>query len=336
MKKVALFLLFLLLIIPTHLSFADSTNILKLDFKTEAFFHNLEYLEEAAEFKEGQTFFGNHVWFQGVYEANEEVSFSTGVFFGKIYGSEKSLDPIEPLLTFDYHPDDDFRFVFGNLDTKKHKLWEAIFDDVIRYDRPLETGAEIFYAHNAFSERVWINWQKLNTSKHREKFDIGSISKLNLDPLSFEAQAHIIHEGGQLHSEGSLSDNFVIGVGAQYKVRALNESRVSVRWLYSYDRPDRSDESLTKSGRGVEIEFYIPLSDWEIIYSAWFGDDFLTEDGDPFYRADELMKLEINKTFNITKNVEIVMGVTGFWLEDAFTHSEKVLLSYSTDFNMFN
>ena len=58
-----LILLFLFFIVFPPLSFAES---LKLDFKTEAFFHNLEYLGKPARLEEGKTFFGDHIWEQWI------------------------------------------------------------------------------------------------------------------------------------------------------------------------------------------------------------------------------------------------------------------------------
>ncbi len=306
---------------------------LEFNFNSKSYFHNLEYID--IPYREGETFFGDHITLQTVYKPNDVISYTGGVFLGKTYGAEVSLEPVQPILTFHYQPGDNFSLTFGSLKKEGHTFLDAIFDDVLQYTRPQETGFEIFAAYKPVRGNLWINWQLLNTPEHREKFDFGSITEITVKPVALDIQLHIIHRGGQLYGSGPVSDNYTSAIGITYPLPFFDECRISGHYLFSRDVPDRSIPSLTQDGSGVEGEIFINILKWKIFYSLWSGDKFYTEDGDPFYQADSLMKLGFDRTFDITKKVNIILGATSYYIDDNFTHSAKLLVNFGADFKMF-
>ena len=87
---------------------------------------------------------------------------------------------------------------------------------------------------------AWINWQRLNTAAHRERFDAGYRAAVRLYPtIRLLGQWHVVHEGGQQFASGPVSDSQGFGLGLEWS-RALTRRaalrRTDMRWPHAMSR----------------------------------------------------------------------------------------------------
>ena len=98
---------------------------------------------------------------------------------------------------------------------------------------------------------MWIEWQRLNTPEHRERFDGGFKGRIAAGgPLSFPIQIHIVHEGGQLFSSGPVADSGVISAGVRIAGTplALDSAALELIGLASRFVPNRAQDDRTRDG----------------------------------------------------------------------------------------
>ena len=61
-----------------------------------------------------------------------------------------------------------------------------------------EAGLAWTFTGDAWKHEIWIDWQRVNTQDHRERFDAGATGELKVSRLAFiPLELHIVHEGGQ-------------------------------------------------------------------------------------------------------------------------------------------
>ena len=99
----------------------------------------------------------------------------------------------------------------------------------------------------------WLDWQRLNTPDHRERFDGGVNASLRVtDALALPLQIHIVHEGGQLHAAGPVTDSAAIagGVSLHHSFRGGYLGFLELFGLVSRYVPDRSRPELNTDGAG--------------------------------------------------------------------------------------
>ena len=99
LKACAIFIILLLsAMLPCT---AAGAGEIDLNLKARSFFYNLEYV--GIPFRTGETFFGDHISPRFSYHPSDSVTLTGGMLVGKAYGSEETLDPVEPVFTFSYH-----------------------------------------------------------------------------------------------------------------------------------------------------------------------------------------------------------------------------------------
>jgi len=301
---------------------------------SQSYLVNLEYTGAASEYREGETFFGEYFTLAAVYRPSPAISLAAGAFLGWSFGKDDELEEIEPYFRFFYRPNDNFDLTFGNLSRERHTFLEAIFDDALVYDRPTEHGLELYGGWKWFSQSVWVNWQGLNTPEHREKFDLGAITKADLDWLCLDFQFHYIHRGGQLFDVGPVYDDFSLALGGQIllPIPFLDRSGLAAHWLHSHIIPDRSEDERL-GGDGAELTLFAEKWGVRVFASYWFGDEFLTEDGDPFYRADDFFKFGLAKTFDLTDWISLEVGANGYVIDGEFVHDEHLLIGIHFEYD---
>jgi hypothetical protein len=133
---------------------------------------------------------------------------------------------------------------------------------------------------------VWLDWQRVNTPDHRERFDAGANARVSVsDRLAIPMQLHIVHEGGQLFASGPVADS--VGAAAGVEIRGapgfLDAASLEVFALASRVVPDRSVAPRTLSGAGFLARAAGEVAGWRGHLLVWRGDDFITDEGDPNY-----------------------------------------------------
>jgi hypothetical protein len=160
--------------------------------------------------------------------------------------------------------------------------------ETLAFDRPYEAGMQWKFAGSRLRQDIWINWQRLNTAEHRERFDGGAnldigISRVVAIPLQF----HVVHEGGQLFASGPVADSAAVSTGAILRARGagLDHAALELYALLSRYVPDRSQPTRRRNGAGFFGRASGERSGWRGHLIFWRGDDFIKEEGDPNYMS---------------------------------------------------
>jgi hypothetical protein len=160
--------------------------------------------------------------------------------------------------------------------------------ETLAFDRPYEAGLQWTWASARLRHEAWINWQRLNTSSHRERFDAGLSADLQLKRwVILPVQLHVVHEGGQLHAEGPVADSAALGTGLRLARTSQRRGSLSFEVLGLVSRyvPDRETPASTKSGAAVFARAAIEHRGWRGHTIFWRGNDFIKDEGDPNYQS---------------------------------------------------
>jgi len=250
------------------------------------------------------------------------------------------------MLSVDFRPRENFGLTFGNLRPGDHVLLPALYDQTLIYERPTEHGLESYGGSRRradgsrlFDGRIWINWQKLNTAEHREKFNVGSMATLHFGALELEGQLHFVHRGGQLYNAGPVTDNPAFILGGIWEiplpVGRLPRAGLAARRYWSKNVADRETPGTTETGSGSELLAFIDLWGWRIQVAGWFGSDFFAEDGQPFYRADRLTRLSVRKDWRPLDRLIIRAGLDVYDLHGSHPYDLFLTVDFGALFPLF-
>ncbi|PYR95085.1 MAG: hypothetical protein DMF84_03615 [Acidobacteria bacterium] len=247
-------------------------------------------------FREGETILGAAARIGADLEVSPRVTLSLGVFGNQRFGSEKAFEQVRPVISLRVHGRRS-DFVFGTLPAQRvdippgpdrmgpHALLPPLQRETLTFDRPYEAGLQWDVAGGLLRHSVWLEWQRVNTPEHRERFDGG----LNLEvraksALSFPAQVHVVHEGGQLFSKGAVADSPGAAAGvALSKSIGPTRTSVDVYGLLSRYVPDRSRPALSRDGVAFFGRAAAERNGWRGHVIFWRGRNFIKDEGDPNY-----------------------------------------------------
>jgi hypothetical protein len=248
-------------------------------------------------FREGETIFGAAVQLAGVVQLNERVRFSIGAFGNQRFGSERSFEQIRPVISLTVVGSRS-SFVFGTLPLRPgdappgpdragpHGLLPPLQRETLSFDRPYEAGLEWTFRGDVVRNDFWLEWQRLNTPDHRERFDGGSNLALRLsDWVTLPAQLHVVHEGGQLYASGAVADSIASAAGAKFQKTFATSLSTSVE-LYgvaSRHVPDRSRPDESADGTAFLGRASAERGGWRGHVLFWRGRSFIKDEGDPNY-----------------------------------------------------
>lgn len=168
------------------------------------------------------------------------------------------------------------------------------------------------------SGELYMNWQLLHTSEHRERFDVGfnhAFSQIKI--FTPYIGGHYWHNGGHEYAFApntpALTENYTASVG-------INSKELSILYLASLNFTDRDGEPGT-FGHGIFIRGNIDIK--KILYiepsvfvSGYYIDSkhkFISIEGDPFFRVPFYFGLNIGKDialpYGIGIDIKFVNGV---------------------------
>ena len=139
------------------------------------------------------------------------------------FGSERAFESVRPVIALTVRGRRS-TFVMGTFLQPSapvgpdrggpHGLLPPIQRETLAFDRPNEAGLQWTFDGPRVRHEAWINWQRLNTPSHRERFDTGLVASLRANRwLTVPVHLHVVHEGGQLHAEGPVADSAALGTG---------------------------------------------------------------------------------------------------------------------------
>ena len=248
-------------------------------------------------FREGETIFGAAIRVEAVVDLNERVSFSAGGFGNQRFGSARAFEQVRPVLTVAVRGKRSVLH-FGTLPSRApasamgpdrggpHGLLPPMQLETLSFDRPYEAGLAWTFNGGRVQHAFWLEWQRINTAEHRERFDGGVNTSFRLSKyLSLPVQVHVVHEGGQLHSTGAVADSAAaaVGVNIEGALTARYHGSLEIFGLVSRDVPDRNQPELSAEGTAFFGRGSIEHSGWRGHIVFWRGWDFIKDEGDTNY-----------------------------------------------------
>lgn len=249
-------------------------------------------------FRDGETLFGAAGSVALSVSLNDDVTFRGGIFFDHRFGSNAFAERWRPVISLavDRGPS---RFTFGTLDTVPrdtigpdligpHGLLPPLQVETLAFTRPYESGLQWQLDTTRITQDAWVNWQRLNTANHRERFDAGLRGRVPLDinvPVAIGYQLHHVHEGGQLFDTGPVRDSFAGGPGVIVEPRFnfFEATTIEVYALWSKHVADRADHDGSDRGHGLFIRAAAIKNGWRGHLIAWSACTWLKDEGDLNY-----------------------------------------------------
>ena len=250
-------------------------------------------------FRDGATLLGTAGTFAVDVELGDSAFFRGGIFLNHRIGSARFAEQWRPVfsLTVDSGPS---RFIFGTLDSGPdegvfapdlggpHGLIPPLQVETLAYERPHEGGLQWQLDARRLEQDAWINWQRLNTAEHRERFDAGLRGRIPLGtpiPIAVAYQLHHVHEGGQLFDPGPVADSFAGGPGlvVEPPIGLFDASSVEAYVMWSKHVPDRADPAAGSHGHGLFVRAAAVKHGWRGHFIFWSGCLWLKDEGDRNY-----------------------------------------------------
>ena len=248
-------------------------------------------------FREGETIFGTAVSLGAAVDVNPRVQVRLGALGNVRFGSERAFESVRPVIALTVRGRRS-TFVMGTFLPPSppvgpdrggpHGLLPPVQRETLAFDRPHEAGLQWTFDGLRVRHEAWINWQRLNTSSHRERFDTGLVASLRPNRwLTVPVQLHVVHEGGQLHAEGPVADSAALGTGVGLARSTGGTGRVSLDVLGLVSRyvPNRATPASTKAGAAVFARAAVERDGWRAHLIVWRGDDFIKDEGDGNYQS---------------------------------------------------
>ena len=248
-------------------------------------------------FREGETIFGSAARLGIAFDLNDRVTLLMGAFGNLRFGSDEAVEDAKPVLSLTVRGKRS-AFVFGTLPAPTvaapmgpdrggpHALLPPLQRETLSYDRPYEAGLAWTFTGTTLRHGFWLNWQRVNTVEHRERFDGGINGALSVSaPLSIPFQLHVVHEGGQLHDSGPVADSAAAAVGVDLHGTVATNYRASLEvfGLVSRYVPDRSRPNLSRDGVAFFGRVSAERAAWRAHVIFWRGRNFIKDEGDPNY-----------------------------------------------------
>jgi hypothetical protein len=248
-------------------------------------------------FREGETIFGSVLRVSGDLELNPRVKVSLGVLGNERFGGDHAFEQVRPIVALTVTGGRS-SFVLGAFAPRQwdaavgpdlmgpHRLLPPLQRETLTFERAYEPGLRWTFRGHAIEHEMWLEWQRLNTAEHRERFDAGVNAAIRPRArLSFPAQLHIVHEGGQLFASGAVADSVAAAAGARIDGTiaagthgSLEAYGLASRYVPDRARPERSRDGVAFLGRGA-----VERDGWRLHVLAWRGRNFIKDEGDPNY-----------------------------------------------------
>jgi hypothetical protein len=227
---------------------------------------------------------------------NQVVTVRLGAFGLGRFGAGEAFEHREPVVALHVSRGVS-RFVFGSLDTvatrldvagpdeeTPHGLLPPLQEETLSFTRGQEMGLQWLVSARRVTHDAWINWQRLNSETHRERFDAGYRGHAAIGhQWRVHAQWHVVHEGGQRFNSGPVSDSQAGAVGLEWRERSSRFS-VDAHLVGTRDVPDREAQDA-EGGLGVFSRGTLSVGAWRSHLVVWRGRHTLKAEGDANYLA---------------------------------------------------
>lgn len=315
---------------------------------------NLHFYGDNTEFhnpfREGETLFGVAGRLATDITIGDRVNVVLGVFVNRRFGSEKGFDAVEPLASLVVRGGAS-RLVIGSLDAASarvglgpdregpHGLLPPLERETLSFERPHEAGLLWTIDAARLRQEMWLNWQRLNTPAHRERFDAGVNGRFPIvRAVAVGYQAHIVHHGGQLFASGPVADSVAAGPGViiEAPIGALDRASLETYGLVSRWVPDREQPARARHGVGMFIRGAAERAGWRGHLIVWRACDYVKEEGDPNYLSirrsgaryhgvRDYSEVGLARTFDLARGVRLETSARLHRIERHYEYSYRVV-----------
>ena len=248
-------------------------------------------------FREGETLFGAAARAGVEVDLNEKTRLTLGAFGHTRFGSERAFELARPVVALTVKGRRS-TFIFGTLPAPRadapggpdrggpHGLLPPLQRETLAFDRPYEAGLQWDFSGARLRHSMWLDWQRLNTPGHRERFDAGLNGSVIFTPhVSMPIQLHVVHEGGQLFNTGPVADSVAaaLGIAIGGKLGPLDRVSIEVLGAAGKSVPDRERINETRRGKGFFARASVECQGWRAHTIAWRGWDYVKDEGDLNY-----------------------------------------------------
>ncbi|MBS0170436.1 MAG: hypothetical protein JSR62_08775 [Nitrospira sp.] len=261
-----------------------------------------------------------------------------GLFANMPFGHDHEISQVRPILRLTYTPTEQVTGIVGTLRTGHRDFHDAVFDNGNRFLRPLEQGAQMLVDSEHYRQDLFINWQQAFRGSAPNRFDVGYAGQLKFGPLRFNGQAHWVRNGQalfKLDRSFDTRDNLVVAAGPELVMEpshyfsALSwwhQVGVSFTYLTSYNQADNGSDATR--GRGYELRTWLDLAGWRPYLAFWKGRNFLSQQGDPEFRASNFPEIGLSKMIRLGPRASLEFGVQArrirsFFTEDGLTYMNR-------------
>jgi hypothetical protein len=253
-------------------------------------------------FREGETIFGAAVRVAFDVGLGPRATVSLGGFGNQRFGSDDAFELARPVIALTVRGRHS-SFVFGTLPALTpsgpagpdrggpHGLLPPLQRETLAFDRPYEAGLQWDFNSTRFRHGLWLEWQRLNTAEHRERFDGGLNAEVTLTPhIALPIQLHVVHEGGQLFNTGPVADSAAGAGGIALSGRTSRAGTVTLELFAAGSRsvPDRQRPDESRHGKAFFGRAAAERDGWRAHIIFWRGKAFIKDEGDLNYQSIRL------------------------------------------------
>jgi hypothetical protein len=248
-------------------------------------------------FRDGETTIGTHAFVAGEARTSDRLAIRAGVFGNQRFGSRAAFEEVRPIFTLAVGGARS-RLLLGTIQTGRraqgigpdrsgpHGLLPPMQVETLAFTRPWEAGLQWLLDAGTVKHESWVHWQRVANSHQRERIDAGAISRFKLHrAITLGGDFFIVHEGGQLTSNGHVGDSMAGSLGGEVggPAGALDRLSLEAFIIGSKFDPDRADDSQTRAGLATFLRVSAETERWRAHAILFRGDDFLAAEGDANY-----------------------------------------------------
>ena len=253
-------------------------------------------------FRDGETTIGTHVFLVGEARTSERFAIRAGVFGNQRFGSQHAFEEVRPVFTLAVGGARS-RLLLGTIQTVRraqgigpdrsgpHALLPPLQVETLAFTRPWEAGVQWLVNTPRVTHESWVHWQRAATSHQRERIDAGAVSRFRVHrAITIGGDFFIVHEGGQLTSNGHVGDSMAGSMGGEVggPAGALDKLSLEAFIIASRFDPDRADDARTRAGLATFLRVAAEKDRWRAHAIVFRGDDFLAAEGDANYLSQRM------------------------------------------------
>jgi hypothetical protein len=301
-------------------------------------------------FRDGETTIGAHVSAIGEARTSDRLAIRAGAFANQRLGSRDAFEEVRPVLTLVVGSARS-RLILGTIQTGRraqgigpdrsgpHGLLPPMQVETLAFTRPWEAGVQWIYDGPRIAHESWVDWQRVANSRQRERIDAGAISRFKVHrAITLGGDFFIVHEGGQLTSNGAVGDSMAASLGGEVggAAGALDKLSLEAFIIASRSDPDRADNSRTRAGLATFLRVSAEKAQWRAHAILFRGDDFLAAEGDanylsarmdgtPFRNLRDYGEVGFTRLFPLAPESWLEASVRGHRVERHYDYSFRIL-----------